>query len=106
MHALLGGAPTIVTGLWPPTVAGPSAAWMPQKSLHGRIHGVSRDGGRPRALQPSRRPDARRIIHPQQSLADTDIYAMLPPGTTPKQNPTALAAPCFDASTASGIMWR
>ncbi|CAD7714122.1 hypothetical protein LMG31886_09430 [Xanthomonas hydrangeae] len=47
--------PTISTGPCPPTVAGPYAAWMPRKSLHGRTCGVSRDGGRARALQPSRR---------------------------------------------------
>ncbi|CAD7712877.1 hypothetical protein LMG31884_03210 [Xanthomonas hydrangeae] len=46
--------PTNSTGPCPPTVAGPYAAWMPRKSLHGRIHGVSCDGGRARALQPSR----------------------------------------------------
>ncbi|PPU39662.1 hypothetical protein XcyCFBP4188_16445 [Xanthomonas hortorum pv. cynarae] len=31
---------------------------MPRKSLHGRTCGVSRDGGRARALQPSRRSSA------------------------------------------------
>ncbi|APO97165.1 hypothetical protein BI313_02870 [Xanthomonas vesicatoria] len=42
------------------TVAGPLyAAWMPHKSLHGQIHGVSRDGGRARALQPGRGPVAK-----------------------------------------------
>ncbi|APP84537.1 hypothetical protein BI317_10540 [Xanthomonas hortorum pv. gardneri] len=45
--------PTISTGPCPPTVAGPYAAWMPRKSLHGRTCGVSRAGGRARALQPS-----------------------------------------------------
>ncbi|QEX75768.1 hypothetical protein F6Y24_00645 [Xanthomonas arboricola pv. pruni] len=29
---------------------------MPRKSLHGRTCGVSRDGGRARALQPSHKP--------------------------------------------------
>ncbi|PPU23309.1 hypothetical protein XarCFBP6762_19600 [Xanthomonas arboricola] len=47
--------PTIPTGPCPPTVAGPYAAWMPRKSLQGRTCGVSREGGRARALQPSRR---------------------------------------------------
>ncbi|PPT47301.1 hypothetical protein XarbCFBP8147_18040 [Xanthomonas arboricola] len=47
--------PTISTGPCPPTVAGPYAAWMPRKSLHGRTCGVSREGGRARALQPARR---------------------------------------------------
>ncbi|MBB4595188.1 hypothetical protein FHR61_003894 [Xanthomonas arboricola] len=56
MHCLQTHTPTISTGPCPPTVAGPYAAWMPRKSLHGRIHGVSRDGGRARALQPSCRP--------------------------------------------------
>ncbi|PPU34585.1 hypothetical protein XarbCFBP7604_12400 [Xanthomonas arboricola] len=31
---------------------------MPRKSLQGRTCGVSRDGGRARALQPNRRPAA------------------------------------------------
>ncbi|PPT25688.1 hypothetical protein XarbCFBP7614_19335 [Xanthomonas arboricola] len=43
--------PTISTGPCPLTVAGPYAAWMPRKSLHGRTCGVSRDGGRAKALQ-------------------------------------------------------
>ncbi|NMI27403.1 hypothetical protein FCG19_15250 [Xanthomonas hortorum pv. vitians] len=47
--------PTLSTGPCPPTVAGPYAAWMPRKSLHGRTCGVSRDGGRARALQRSGR---------------------------------------------------
>ncbi|APP81818.1 hypothetical protein BI317_19560 [Xanthomonas hortorum pv. gardneri] len=51
-------APTISTGACPPTVAGPYAAWMPRKSLHGRTCGVSCDGGRARALQSSRRSSA------------------------------------------------
>ncbi|PPU67090.1 hypothetical protein XpiCFBP4643_16805 [Xanthomonas pisi] len=97
----------VVTVPCPPTVAGPYAAWMPRKSLQGRTCRVSRAGGRARTRQRSRRPDGWRIIHPQQSLADAGIYAMTPPpGTTPKQNATALAARCFDASTASGIMQR
>ncbi|PPT86589.1 hypothetical protein XarzCFBP7410_04835, partial [Xanthomonas arboricola pv. zantedeschiae] len=33
-------------------------AWMPRKSLHGRTCGVSREGGRARALQPSHKPAA------------------------------------------------
>ncbi|PPU04016.1 hypothetical protein XarbCFBP7408_03970 [Xanthomonas arboricola pv. guizotiae] len=51
-------APTIPTGSCPPTVAGPYAAWMPCKRLQGRTCGVSREGGRARALQPSRRSPA------------------------------------------------
>ncbi|NMI20386.1 hypothetical protein E1J24_00345 [Xanthomonas hortorum pv. pelargonii] len=51
-------APTISTGPCPPTVAGPYAAWMPRKSLHGRTCGVSRDDGRARALHPSPRSTA------------------------------------------------
>ncbi len=47
--------PTISTGPCRPTVAGPCAAWMPRKSLYGRTCGVSRDGGRARTPQPSRR---------------------------------------------------
>ncbi|PPT29763.1 hypothetical protein XarbCFBP7614_03650 [Xanthomonas arboricola] len=47
--------PTIPTGPCPSTVAGPYATWMPRKSLHGRTCGVSREGGRARALQRSRR---------------------------------------------------
>ncbi|PPT52160.1 hypothetical protein XarjCFBP7652_01380 [Xanthomonas arboricola] len=50
--------PTISTGPCPPTVAGPYAAWMPRKSLHGRTCGVSRNGGRARVLQPSCRSAA------------------------------------------------
>ncbi|PPT55238.1 hypothetical protein XarbCFBP8138_12965 [Xanthomonas arboricola] len=50
--------PTISTGPCPPTVAGPYAAWMPRKSLHGRTCGVSCDGGRAKALQPNRRSAA------------------------------------------------
>ncbi|PPU32286.1 hypothetical protein XspCFBP7912_11710 [Xanthomonas sp. CFBP 7912] len=46
-------APTIFTGPCPLTLPGPYAAWMPRKSLHGRIHGVSREGEQARALQPS-----------------------------------------------------
>ncbi|PPT16865.1 hypothetical protein XarbCFBP7629_21810, partial [Xanthomonas arboricola] len=42
--------PTISDGPCPPTVAGPYAAWMPRKSLHGRTCGVSRDGGRARTI--------------------------------------------------------
>jgi hypothetical protein len=45
--------PTISTGPCLPTVAGPYAAWMPRKSLHGRTCGVSCDGGRTRTLQPT-----------------------------------------------------
>ncbi|PPT88092.1 hypothetical protein XarbCFBP8149_10125 [Xanthomonas arboricola] len=50
--------PTIPTGPCPPTVAGPYAAWMPRKSLHGRTCGVSREGGRARARQPGHRSHA------------------------------------------------
>ncbi|PPU66878.1 hypothetical protein XpiCFBP4643_18180 [Xanthomonas pisi] len=50
--------PTIPTGPCLPTVAGPYAAWMPRKRLHGRTCGVSCDGGRARALQPSCRSSA------------------------------------------------
>ncbi|APP80169.1 hypothetical protein BJD10_11010 [Xanthomonas hortorum pv. gardneri] len=54
-----------MTGPCPPTVAGPYAAWMPRKSLHGRTCGVSRDGGgRTRALQQSRRSSALEAIYP------------------------------------------
>ncbi|MBB4759111.1 hypothetical protein FHT15_003848 [Xanthomonas campestris] len=57
MHCLQPHTPTISMGPCPLTVAGPYAAWMPRKSLHGWIHGVSRDGGRARALQPTRSVD-------------------------------------------------
>ncbi|PPT74768.1 hypothetical protein XaplCFBP3122_15385, partial [Xanthomonas arboricola pv. populi] len=40
----------------------PYAAWMPRKSLHGRIHGVSREGGRARALQPDGRSHASTLL--------------------------------------------
>ncbi|PPT18144.1 hypothetical protein XarCFBP6771_17685 [Xanthomonas arboricola] len=56
--------PTISTGPCPPTVAGPYAAWMPRKSLHGRTCGVSREGGRARALPPGRRATALQLIYP------------------------------------------
>ncbi|KPN10034.1 hypothetical protein AN652_14075 [Xanthomonas arboricola pv. pruni] len=39
---------------------------MPRKSLHGRTCGVSRDGGRARALQPSGRSPALQPICPQR----------------------------------------
>ncbi|PPT53209.1 hypothetical protein XarzCFBP7410_04765 [Xanthomonas arboricola pv. zantedeschiae] len=45
--------PIISTGPCPPTVAGPYAAWVPRKRLHGRTCGVSREGGRARAMQPT-----------------------------------------------------
>ncbi|PPU16286.1 hypothetical protein XarbCFBP7610_21260 [Xanthomonas arboricola] len=45
----------MLTGPCPPAVAGPYAAWMPRKSLQGCTCGVSRDGGRARALLPSHR---------------------------------------------------
>ncbi|APP80044.1 hypothetical protein BI317_08185 [Xanthomonas hortorum pv. gardneri] len=56
--------PTLSTGPCPPTAAGPYAAWMPRKSLHGRTCGVSRDGRRARALPPSRRSSALQAIYP------------------------------------------
>ncbi|RFP60733.1 hypothetical protein D0Y53_06120 [Luteimonas weifangensis] len=37
-------APTHLPEAGGPTCAGPSAAWMPPRSLQGRIHGVSRTG--------------------------------------------------------------
>ncbi|PPU02213.1 hypothetical protein XarbCFBP7408_09200 [Xanthomonas arboricola pv. guizotiae] len=55
--------PTSLTGPCPPTVAGPYAAWMPRKGLHGRTCGVSCDGGRARALQPVCRAAALQLIH-------------------------------------------
>ncbi|QWM98449.1 hypothetical protein DGN21_03210 [Xanthomonas sp. MLO165] len=50
MHrALLAPCPPAISdGPCPPTLAGPYAAWMPRKSLHGRTCGVSREGGRAR----------------------------------------------------------
>ncbi|PPT59720.1 hypothetical protein XarbCFBP8130_20565, partial [Xanthomonas arboricola] len=38
--------------------------WMPRKSLHGRTCGVSRDGGRARALHQVHRPIAPQPIYP------------------------------------------
>ncbi|PPT39980.1 hypothetical protein XarjCFBP7653_09490 [Xanthomonas arboricola] len=67
MYCLQLDTPTISTGPCLLTVAGPYAAWMPRKSLHGWIHGVSRDGGQARALQKSRRSAALQLIHPQCS---------------------------------------
>ncbi|PPU14955.1 hypothetical protein XacyCFBP2565_12100 [Xanthomonas arboricola pv. corylina] len=69
---LLPRTPTILAGPCPPTVAGPYAAWMPRKSLHGRTCGVSCDGRRARALQQSYR-----------TVALTSIYQHCP--TAPKQ---------------------
>ncbi len=56
--------PTIFDGPCPPTVAGPYAAWMPRKSLQGRTCGVSREGGRARALQKTLRSAA---LHPMRA---------------------------------------
>ncbi|PPT55293.1 hypothetical protein XarbCFBP8130_18555 [Xanthomonas arboricola] len=61
MHCLQPCTPTIFDGPCPLTVAGPYAAWMPRKSLRGRTCGVSREGGRARALQPSCRSAALRF---------------------------------------------
>ncbi|CAD7721180.1 hypothetical protein LMG31886_31990 [Xanthomonas hydrangeae] len=65
--------PTTSTGPCPPTVAGPYAAWMPRKSLHGRTCGVSRDGGRARALQPNHRPAALQLT--ETWLAEGAMYS-------------------------------
>ncbi|PPU01878.1 hypothetical protein XarjCFBP8253_09235 [Xanthomonas arboricola pv. juglandis] len=64
MHRLQPCTPTISPGPCPFTVAGPYAAWMPRKSLHGRTCGVSCDGGRARALQQVHRPTAPQLIYP------------------------------------------
>ncbi|QDS16733.1 hypothetical protein FPL04_14590 [Xanthomonas arboricola] len=50
---------------------------MPRKSLHGRTCGVSCDGGRARALQPSRRHTALQLIYPQSRRS-----ALLPCGVS------------------------
>ncbi|PPU42037.1 hypothetical protein XaplCFBP3123_02590 [Xanthomonas arboricola pv. populi] len=65
--------PTISTGPCPPAVAGPYAARMPRKSLHGRIHGVSRDGGRARTLQQSRRSDAAPFYQLSRRMQSTTL---------------------------------
>ncbi len=63
-HALLAPcASTISMGPCPPTVAGPYAAWMPRKSLQGCTCGVSCDGGRARAPQPTHRSATLGLIH-------------------------------------------
>ncbi|PPT62562.1 hypothetical protein XarbCFBP8150_20335 [Xanthomonas arboricola] len=67
-------SPTIATGPCPPTLAGPDAAWMPRKRLHGRTRGVSCEGGRARALQPT---------HGVEGAA-----------RTPHRLPVALSKPC------------
>ncbi|PPU59159.1 hypothetical protein XdyCFBP7245_01645 [Xanthomonas dyei] len=64
--------PTLPTGPCPPSVAGPYAAWMPRKRLHGRTCGVSRDGGRARASQPSRRSSALQPMPLVRSALQTD----------------------------------
>ncbi|PPT90292.1 hypothetical protein XaraCFBP7407_22635, partial [Xanthomonas arboricola pv. arracaciae] len=46
--------PTISLGPCPSTVAGPYAAWMPRKRLHGRTCGVSCEGGRARTKRDGR----------------------------------------------------
>ncbi|PPU06445.1 hypothetical protein XarjCFBP7645_18230 [Xanthomonas arboricola] len=74
--------PTIFDGPCPPTVAGPYAAWMPRKSLQGRTCGVSRDGGRARALQPSLQPSPKvsapqsrhqQVVHATSSNSGTRL---------------------------------
>ncbi|APP81264.1 hypothetical protein E1J23_04640 [Xanthomonas gardneri] len=42
---------------------------MPRKNLHGRTCSVSREGGRARALQPSRRSAAMQMIYPYYPTA-------------------------------------
>ncbi|NIK34000.1 hypothetical protein FHY15_003172 [Xanthomonas arboricola] len=73
MHRLQPCTPTISTGPCPPTVAGPYAAWMPRKSLQGRTCGVSCDGGRARALQPS---------HTSSALQSTHSHRLIPSKAT------------------------
>ncbi|PPT17709.1 hypothetical protein XarjCFBP7652_19690 [Xanthomonas arboricola] len=41
---------------------------MPRKRLHGRTCGVSREGGRARALQPSGRSSALQLIRLHRSI--------------------------------------
>ncbi|PPU76081.1 hypothetical protein XcuCFBP2542_11300 [Xanthomonas cucurbitae] len=67
--------PTISTGPCPLTVAGPYAAWMPHKSLHGRTCGVSRDGGRARALQPRLRSMLKHVMHNSTNKRQTRFSA-------------------------------
>ncbi|PPU17389.1 hypothetical protein XacyCFBP1159_17430 [Xanthomonas arboricola pv. corylina] len=68
-YALLAPCPPAISDCpCPPTVAGPYAAWMPCKSLHGRTCGVSCDGGRARACsqapdQPLWRPPCPEAAH-------------------------------------------
>ncbi|PPU12772.1 hypothetical protein XarjCFBP1022_05695 [Xanthomonas arboricola] len=45
---------------------------MPRKSLHGRTCGVSREGGRARASQPSRRSSALQPTPPVRSTLQTE----------------------------------
>ncbi|NMI52870.1 hypothetical protein E1J25_14470 [Xanthomonas hortorum pv. taraxaci] len=44
---------------------------MPRKSLHGRTCGVSREGGRARALQPCPGSTALQVIHPHDAITPT-----------------------------------
>ncbi|PPU14054.1 hypothetical protein XarjCFBP1022_03075 [Xanthomonas arboricola] len=44
---------------------------MPRKSLQGRTCGVSRDGGRARAPQPSGRSPALQLSYPQRRRSST-----------------------------------
>ncbi|PPU78161.1 hypothetical protein XcuCFBP2542_02700 [Xanthomonas cucurbitae] len=70
MHCLQACIPTISTGTCPPSVAGPYAAWMPHKRLQGCTCGVSRDGRRARASQPSRRSSLCPLRPPFDHLHD------------------------------------
>ncbi|MFS8441528.1 hypothetical protein EIQ03_10580 [Xanthomonas campestris pv. raphani] len=69
----------ISTGPCLPTVAGPYAAWVPRKRLHGRTCGVSRGGRRARTLQQSRRSAALHLIYPHSPV--TSGQPKLPTGT-------------------------
>ncbi|MFS8372689.1 hypothetical protein D0A38_16545 [Xanthomonas campestris pv. incanae] len=71
--------PIISTGPCLPTVAGPYAAWMPRKRLHGRTCAVSREGRRARALQQSCRSAALHLIYPHSPV--TSRQPKLPTGT-------------------------
>ncbi|PPT22590.1 hypothetical protein XarbCFBP7629_08335 [Xanthomonas arboricola] len=72
---------------------------MPRKSLQGRTCGVSRDGRRARALQPSRRSAALQLFHSLSS-------------TTPKTQRLGRAGraralqPGADPATSAAPTWR
>ncbi|ASY88051.1 hypothetical protein CIW72_06245 [Xanthomonas citri pv. malvacearum] len=65
----------------------------PRKSLQGRTCGVSRDGGRARALQPSTRSIAPWLIHPKKSSTSCSALRCPPPRNGRRARGPIAAAP-------------